>query len=144
MDKRKKVQVWLSPMEFQTLSDYCERNGVSFYSVLKEGINRIVLGEVDQEEPPIALKQGIDMVAPSVKAVQVANPELEDVQRGLYNLAKEVDKLKGNEDLWKEMGNLKERVTRLEGINTKELKKIAVDAAVGAVEELGLTRGERV
>jgi len=113
MQKRKKVQVWLSPMEFGILSDYCERNGVSFYSVLKEGMNRVVLGESSagafQEESPIAPKQDSDLVAPSSKTVEVASPKLEE---RVVRLERDFENMKDHERLWQDMGELKAAVSR--------------------------------
>jgi len=155
MDKRKKVQVWLSPMEFKVLSDYCERNGVSFYSVLKEGMNRVILGEGVSQEPSLNTErkiQGKDYTSSS----SFDSPKLQKIEERLAWQEKQIDKMAGNEQLWREVSELKAKVGELSGLvsglllkltKTEELenkldKKIE-DVVVGVLEQLEARR-ERV
>jgi len=125
----KKVAVWLSDEERDALARYCEREGRSMYSVLKEAVAHTIQGEAPIAPiAPITPKEDGGLVAPPVKAVQAVSPELEEwkgtVERGQYNLAKEVDKLKVNEKLWHDVSELKAGMGELRGLVSGLLLKL--------------------
>jgi len=134
MDKRKKVQVWLSPMEFKVLSDYCERKSVSFYSVLKEGMNRVILGEGVSQEPSLNTEpkiQGKDYTSPS----SFDSPKLQKFEERFTWLEKQIDKMTGNEELWREVSELKaglaQLTERVSGLSDKmEELKVEIEEEV--------------
>jgi len=139
----KKVAVWLSDEERDALAQYCQKQGKSMYSVLKEAVGGIIQGE-----SPIASKQGGDLFAPSVQTTEVVSPKLYE---RFNRIEREIDKITGNEQLWHEVSELKaamgeikglvsglvQRVTNVEESLNKFDKKI-VDTVVAAVQESGL------
>ena len=144
----KKVACWLSDEEQNALAQFCEKEGRSMYSVLKEAVARVISGEA-----PITPKQDSGLVAPSVKTVQVVSPK---TRERFARLEREIDKLRGNEYLWQEVTELKAGVGELKGLvsglllkltKTEELEdkfdKKVEDIVVGVLEKLGRPK-ERV
>jgi len=122
MDKRKKVQVWLSPMEFKVLSDYCERNGVSFYSVLKDGMNRIILGEGASQEPSLNTEQKVQGKRDTGVALPISPSQISPISQeskegqALAWLQKRIDKMEDHDQLWNKINELTAGLAELKGL----------------------------
>ena len=116
----KKVGVWLSNEERDALQLFCEKEGRSMYSVLKEASLRIIQGESS-----ISLSQDDRPVAPSVKRAQVVSPiDRSKSEERLARLERETDRTRGNEQLWTEMSELKAGLGELRGLVSALLLKL--------------------
>ena len=147
----KKVAVWLSNEERDELVRFCQKEGRSMYSVLKEASLRIIQAEsAITPKPPITPKRDSGAVAPSVKTVQAVSPR---TQERIGRLEREIEKMKGNEQLWSEVTELKAglgelngkfsvlllKLTKTEELENKLEDKI-VETVAGVLDKLGVVK----
>jgi len=155
----KKVTVWLSDDEHTLLKEYCAKGGRSMYSVLKEGTIHILQGgsvvskspaisELGETPftPPLSSTKSPSLPAPSPPQI---SPKLQKFEERFAFLEKEVDKLTGYEQLWREVSELKAKVGELSGLVLgltkieeleKKLDKKTVETVSGVLEDLGFGR----
>lgn len=151
----KKIYAWLSDEERAALGEYCNKQGRSMYSVLKEACLRIIQGE-SSSPFSVAPKPDSTIVASS-PALQAVPSALEDtvlnLKRRFDNFQKEFEKIRGNDFLWQEVTELKAglgelngkfsvlllKLTKTEELENKLEDKI-VETVAGVLDKLGVVK----
>jgi len=113
----KKVYAWLSDEERFALEQYCKTEGKSMYSVLKEAVGRTIQGK-SPSPSSVTPKQDTQTSAPP-PTVQVLDPKLRET---VNRLATQVDKIESKDLLWNEVGDIKQRLARLETMMELDVK----------------------